>query len=842
MHRRNAILAVAICVWPAAPAAVAQVPTPVIQSGLVAGSNQIQGSFSKPAAGSPAVSLKLFINGAGPTPEPRILIEMNRAEFTIELTDPLKGGEFVSVQQTAPQTSEKSPEKRVPAIPKVDGDLLDGAKEVTVIAVPGSPPVSVLVTDGAATSTLQSREAEVPKDCSSAKPDACKIVVKLEAALAEGQRVLAKEKHGVLSAAVKVKAKPDAAPYTPSIVSVEAYYGADKIKIFFQKLSDKVEKASAVVTTCLEQKSYSFTDDDLKATSVEVPLVRGLFCKQEAGADKKVELKVSMKAGAASKPAEQSFPALTPDLLVSGRLLEGDGKVSGKAGPTVSKVRVVVYSGWTGDEATLEAVRAAIDAAEADKGRPNTKEDPDKIKRLDVRLKELNQRRDILNNPERYSKVVFSPVGATGAIDSGRPGVRCLLGEIVQEIVDVPVSSGAFTATLSSRLNAGDCVVAIAEFPLRGSGPATSTGIPVRITVSSRPVIAQSSILDWGRLRAYFTVGGGISHYNDQFSRTDTFIGFTGDARLFGEVLDKKGPDGGPIEFKKYRWQINAFVDARVSVKLAETGQGQSVENTTTAARTLAANTPILTPQLKFGGTQPGYAMLGLHSPLSFRGMEWQHKGQSLSFFFGPIVRFGGQTQNSETVVYRNLYTHPFTLEGKQLTAFTVNREETRGGVLPIYQAGARIGIYQYDLLGDAKRQRQVANDLVAYLDVVWGRSFAYRSYGYKYTLGAVTEKQEDGTVKIIKPQEIHKANSFQFLQDPRLKEVEITSQVRPRFYVEGRLKIPTVPALIGVDFGVRKLSQDFEPNEFRFVLAFRIDAQKALGRLFRNSDLQTGF
>lgn len=356
--------------------------------------------------------------------------------------------------------------------------------------------------------------------------------------------------------------------------------------------------------------------------------------------------------------------------------------------------------------------------------------------------------------------------------------------------------------------------------------------------------MAQSSILDWGRLRAYFTVGGAISNYREQFSRTDTFIGFTGDARLFGEVIDKRQPGiSGPIEFKKVRWHLNAFVDARVSVRLAESGQSQDQNQPGTPARTLAANTPLLTPQLNFTGTQPGYALLGLHLPISFKGMDWQHKGQSLSFFAGPIGRFGGQTQGTDTVVYRNLYTHPFTLEGKQVTAFTINREETRGGVLPIYQYGARFGIFKYDLLGDTKRQRQVANDLVAYLDVVWGRSYAFRSYQYRYTfLRDVVVKGPNGNDITTQVPEVRVADNFQFIQDPRLREVEISSRVRPRLYVEGRLKIPNLPALIGVDYGVRTNARDYEPNELRFVLAFRIDAQKALGRVFRNGELQNGF
>ena len=136
---------------------------------------------------------------------------------------------------------------------------------------------------------------------------------------------------------------------------------------------------------------------------------------------------------------------------------------------------------------------------------------------------------------------------------------------------------------------------------------------------------------------------------------------------------------------------------------------------------------------------------------------------------------------------------------------------------------GARFGIYKYDLLAGAKRQqaearqRQVANDPIGYADITWGKSYAYRSYGYAYTVNG--QKSVSG--------------NYQFLTDKKLTDVEISSSVRNRLNIETRLKIPKLPALIGADMNVRTNSADFEPNQLRFVLAFRIDAQKALGRIF---------
>jgi hypothetical protein len=62
---------------------------------------------------------------------------------------------------------------------------------------------------------------------------------------------------------------------------------------------------------------------------------------------------------------------------------------------------------------------------------------------------------------------------------------------------------------------------------------------------------------------------------------------------------------------------------------------------------------------------------------------------------------------------------------------------------------------------------------------------------------------------------------------------VTIDSDTRRRLTIAGRMKIPYLPALVGLDYNVRANNHSEEPNEFRFIVAFRVDAQKALGRVF---------
>ncbi|MGC4081511.1 MAG: hypothetical protein QM736_05180 [Vicinamibacterales bacterium] len=65
------------------------------------------------------------------------------------------------------------------------------------------------------------------------------------------------------------------------------------------------------------------------------------------------------------------------------------------------------------------------------------------------------------------------------------------------------------------------------------------------------------------------------------------------------------------------------------------------------------------------------------------------------------------------------------------------------------------------------------------------------------------------------------------------LETVTITSEKKQRLTIEGRLKIPSVPALVGFDVNLHSPGDDQTPNDFRFLVAFRMDAQKALARVF---------
>lgn len=792
----------------------AGLPTPVIHGGLEQGSTVVRGSLSLPPAGA-VTTLKIFVNGQE-TAAAKVLLELARGEFEIHIGEPLRGGDHVQVQHFATPNlaSEFSPIRRVPGTPRVMGKLEDGGTEVSVKAVSGASAVVAVVTDSADKIRVQTGQASVPADCSK-EPAKCEVAIKLSVALSEGERVRVQEEGGPLSDPSKVRAK-STDPFKASLSSVEAYYGGQLVKVFFEKLPEKVEKATVKVETCLETKERPFTDEERKANSLEVALDRGLFCKS----DVKVHVTVTTQTkgdteGRASNCKDQDCKVelLIPRITLDPPLNEGDGAVTGKANGGVPKVRIQVYSGWQLEPLSDSAkVNALI-----------------KKRKEQARIAEKNALEAIAKKKEQYNVLLATLTRQIKALETEpfemaeplvasspaeREAVRqCRSGELVQESEDQAITDGKFSVTLESRLNAGECVIAVAAFAKQA--PVTVNS-PLDYVVTSRAETVRSVILDWGRLRGYFTLGGAVSNYRDQFSQVDTFIGFTSDSRVAGELIDKPNSTG-PLQLRRFRWQVNIFTDARVSFRLANS-TGTPAANGTSA--TVQTPTAVITdPRLNYSADQPGYLLGAIHIPMSFKGMDWRHLGEQYSFFFAPIFRFGGQTQSTPTVVYRHLKVK----DGSSPTTFDVYREETRGGVLPMWGYGARFGIYKYDLLAGAKRQqaearqRQVANDPIGYADITWGKSYAYRSYGYAYTVNGQKST----------------AGNYQFLTDKKLTDVEISSSVRNRLNIETRLKIPKLPALIGADMNVRTNSADFEPNQLRFVLAFRIDAQKALGRIF---------
>ncbi len=564
-----------------------------------------------------------------------------------------------------------------------------------------------------------------------------------------------------LSAARTVGAgKPK--PVFANITGGTAYVGSETVTVFFDKLAATVGEAELKLTIKGPPHASQLTAEERQSGKVERNITGGILCEDLDTCTITAEITVDKAACKPGEKCRRPIPAAIPRIQLSARIREGDYKVAGRAGAGVRKVRLAVYGGWV-DRATDTESQNRISAA---------------------------------SEPEKQK-------------------LRCQLGERTQNDAEAEVVGGVFTVTLEERLNGGDCVVV---YPLL-SEPLEDHEL---VALASEARIVESALLDWGRIRGYFTLGGAISQNRSQFSQLDTFVGFTTDYRITGRVLDKSA-DGDltsqcarsenhftPLRLARRRHHLNFFTDVRVSVRLASTGPG-TVGGNAAVGSANAAPQPAPPDRIAFGGDQPGYFLTAIHYPISFGDMAWASKGKLYSFFFGPIFRFGGETRDTELVMGRDVKID----KDKALNdpaRFTTLRNDTRSGVLPFYGSGARFGVYQYELIGAERRDSQVASDLTAYLDFTYGKSRAFRSYTFE--TATADRHGFDGTL--------------------------ITSRANPRFVIEGRMKLPKLPALVGVDFNIRPRAREDEPNELRFVVAFRIDAQRALNRVF-GGDLRDG-
>lgn len=450
---------------------------------------------------------------------------------------------------------------------------------------------------------------------------------------------------------------------------------------------------------------------------------------------------------------------------------EGDVKIAGRGGSAKS-VMVRVYSGWT----TMEPTPATLQDA---KLRIQQAPDP-------------RQQRTI----------------------------ACQVDQPVATVGPTAVSNGAFEVTMPRRLSAGECVVV-----------EDAEGKKNRVEPVS--AVVQSVILDLGRLRGYFSIGGAISQSRSAFSQVDTFVGFTVDSRVVGwtihkpctgryseanpappECVEVEGgyrPVARALALRKFRIQLNTLAEARVGFRLATTGSAQG-----TGATTATGGQPVQAAfqrpdQLVFNSDQPGFFQAGVHIPISAAGMDWRNDGKLYSFYVGPVAKFGALSFDNPVIVSRTVAID-LAKPATDTSRYSIKAEEARRGAQPFHGYGIRMGIFGYDLLGQELLHRQIANDPVGYLDVTWGRGKGFRSYTFSRSVNT------EGTVETV----------------------TIESDDRPRLMVEGRLKIPYLPALIGVDLNIRRGDDgDEEPNDFRFILAFRVDAQKALGRIFGNDALR---
>jgi hypothetical protein len=154
----------------------------------------------------------------------------------------------------------------------------------------------------------------------------------------------------------------------------------------------------------------------------------------------------------------------------------------------------------------------------------------------------------------------------------------------------------------------------------------------------------------------------------------------------------------------------------------------------------------------------------------------------------------------------------------KVTTADPVTTSTTVKSNLPFYNYGVRFGVMRYDLMGKTPRNRQIAPDNIAYIDVSYGQNGIYRKAGIPVTTTGDPVVTEENQMRM----------------SAVTKTTRVSNSLSPGFSIEARMKLPYLPAQVGADVFVHSTGAARSINpDFRFVLGFRMDVSKALGRIF---------
>lgn len=253
------------------------------------------------------------------------------------------------------------------------------------------------------------------------------------------------------------------------------------------------------------------------------------------------------------------------------------------------------------------------------------------------------------------------------------------------------------------------------------------------------------------------------------------------------------------LRLNRFGFSLNFFGEGRLTQSTNLKADGSSSDGKTPANQ-----------------AQAGFFQTGLYLPMRKTGMDWRHHGNLYSFFGAPLVKYGAVWLNDGVVIGQKTVKEPDdtgTVTGKTFAGGSTTTPIVAKGAQYFYGMGARFGFMKYTLLGHKALNRQIRHDPIGYIDVTYGQNYALRTPG----LGTVVMEPLTGTPVAAAYRSITTTGST----------------VDPRISIESRVKLPNLPAFVGMDVNLNRRHPGQSVTEFRFVAGFRVDAAQALGRAF---------
>lgn len=311
-----------------------------------------------------------------------------------------------------------------------------------------------------------------------------------------------------------------------------------------------------------------------------------------------------------------------------------------------------------------------------------------------------------------------------------------------------------------------------------------------------------SSVLDWGRVRAYFTFGMVLAS-NTSFSSSSTsaspFLSFNIDKNWI------RPKDGKLVQ----RLRANTYFDARltqIATSAAPNGNSSNSGNNNNTPQTPATVTSFL------ANKQAGSLQIGVYFPILIA--RWHPTGGWNSLFLAPIAKTGFYTTNDNPISGATLL--------------------TRTGFYKFYGWGLRVGHESDYRFPNGRTNTDRAAEIQSYLDVLVGRWGNFESVNPLKYGGTENKCQEYAA-----PSD---ANCF-------------LRQQLWRYAIEGVLKVPHTPFILGFsgniaaqhvkgpgaasikNLGLRDDATNFiaPPDDLRFLFGVRFNAKTLLAPLVKS-------
>jgi len=406
--------------------------------------------------------------------------------------------------------------------------------------------------------------------------------------------------------------------------------------------------------------------------------------------------------------------------------------------------------------------------------------------------------------PDEVPQITEGSSQITGTFVNSKPAkarVEVHQGEGIAEYQEVTVdnSTGAFTVTLKAPLSTDEQVL------LFGVDSTSRSGVASMYSV-------QPSVLDWGRVRAYFTFGLILSSNQTSSSGASNSFNSNGSSPYLAFDVDNEWLRPGH-SYRTQRFAINTFFSARL------TQIGTSAAGTTPAPAT-PAGTPAAAPSITgfLANQQAGSVQAGFYAPVTIT--RWDHGGKPFSLFLAPLVKGG-------------FYTTGGSSSNANVTKLTSS------SFYKFYGVGARLGLVGEHLYARGGVRQGSAPDPWIQLDFMAGRWGNFEDVSPMTLTDAKTGLQTN------------LCNNYE--PDPTQAQCFLRERLL-RYAFEGTVNIPRTPFIIGFSANVAGQRPKMPnaqllnglppspgynfivpPDDLRFLFGIRLDTKTILGTFIKS-------